>query len=106
LPGKPDLYIGRLHLAVLIHGCFWHAHDCPRGRREPKSNAAYWSAKRARNAERDRATERALEHAGHRVAILWECQASGFPARCAGIAAEYHASRGISGGARRRRVEP
>ncbi|MCL5801250.1 MAG: very short patch repair endonuclease, partial [Gammaproteobacteria bacterium] len=31
IPGKPDIaWIGR-KLALFIHGCFWHGHNCPRG---------------------------------------------------------------------------
>lgn len=33
LPGRPDVaFIGR-RKAILIHGCFWHGHDCKVGRR-------------------------------------------------------------------------
>ena len=33
LPGKPDVvYISR-KLAIFVHGCFWHGHDCARGAR-------------------------------------------------------------------------
>ena len=28
LPGKPDIAYGRLRLAIFVHGCFWHGHDC------------------------------------------------------------------------------
>lgn len=74
LPGRPDIaFIGRRR-AIFIHGCFWHGHDCRRGAREPKTNAEYWRAKIARNRRRDAAAVAALEEAGWRVAIVWECQ--------------------------------
>jgi len=49
LPGKPDLVFGALRKVIFVHGCFWHSHDCKRGARQPKDNAAYWRAKISRN---------------------------------------------------------
>ena len=73
LPGKPDLSLPRYGAIVFVHGCFWHQHkDCPRSAR-PKSNQAYWDRKLSRNAARDEANAAALEAAGLRVAIVWEC---------------------------------
>src|SRR5262249_36030391 len=66
LPGKPDVvYIAR-KLAIFIHGCFWHGHDCPRGARMPKANADYWRAKIARNRARDARTLAAYPAMGWR----------------------------------------
>ena len=48
IPGNPDIVFPSLRKVVLVHGCFWHGHDCKRGAREPKSNQSYWSAKIAR----------------------------------------------------------
>lgn len=73
LPGRPDLVLPRHRLAVFVHGCFWHGHDCPRGRRAPKTNAAYWQAKIARNRARDAAAQAALTAAGWTPVIIWEC---------------------------------
>ena len=33
LPGKPDIVYARRRLAIFVHGCFWHGHDCARGAR-------------------------------------------------------------------------
>jgi DNA mismatch endonuclease (patch repair protein) len=74
LPGSPDFVFTRVRLAVFTHGCFWHGHDCPRGRRAPKTNAAYWSAKIARNMKRDRKVARDLRGLGYCVSTLWECR--------------------------------
>lgn len=74
LPGKPDIaYLGRRR-AIFVHGCFWHGHDCKRGARAPKNNAAYWAAKIARNRERDVAHEQDLVTMGWRVLTVWECE--------------------------------
>ena len=28
LPGKPDLVFPKHRAVILVHGCFWHGHDC------------------------------------------------------------------------------
>jgi len=74
LPGSPDLVFPRHHLAMFVHGCFWHGHGCKRGGSGPKSNTGYWGPKINRTKERDAAAKEALEAAGWRVAVLWECE--------------------------------
>ena len=74
LPGRPDVVMKGRRLAVFVHGCFWHGHDCRRGARAPKANAAYWSAKIGRNRERDARNLQALTDAGWRVETVWECE--------------------------------
>jgi DNA mismatch endonuclease (patch repair protein) len=73
LPGVPDIVMPGRKLAIFVHGCFWHGHDCPRGARVPKQNRDYWLAKVGRNRARDIAHRAALEGAGWRVLTLWEC---------------------------------
>lgn len=83
LPGRPDIVFRGRRKAIFVHGCFWHGHDCARGARQPKANAAYWTAKIDRNRARDTASRAALEAAGWRVITVWECEmkAAGFPTR-------------------------
>lgn len=73
LPGAPDIVMAGRRLAIFVHGCFWHGHDCARGARAPKANADYWRGKIARNRARDLETQAKLEALGWRVVILWEC---------------------------------
>jgi DNA mismatch endonuclease, patch repair protein len=74
LPGEPDIvYISR-KLAIFVHGCFWHGHDCARGAREPKTNAAYWRSKIARNRARDIKTLAAYADMEWRVLVVHECE--------------------------------
>lgn len=73
LPGSPDLVFPKHGAVLFVHGCFWHGHDCARGRRRPKTNAAYWREKIARNKERDKRAIAALRRLGWRVKISWEC---------------------------------
>lgn len=74
LPGKPDLVFPKYRVVVFVHGCFWHGHHCSRGSRVPKTNRAYWTAKIARNRERDKKNAAALRKAGWRVFTVWECK--------------------------------
>lgn len=74
LPGKPDIVLPGRRLAIFVHGCFWHGHDCARGARIPKQNRDYWLAKVARNRARDAASAAALSAAGWRVETIWECE--------------------------------
>ena len=74
LPGKPDIAMPGRKLAIFVHGCFWHGHDCARGARMPKANRPYWEAKIARNRARDIEHRAALEAMGWRAVTLWECE--------------------------------
>lgn len=76
LPGKPDIVLPRYRAAILVHGCFWHGHDCalfqfPATRRE------FWDAKISRNRERDKEVREALRSTGWRCLTVWECALRG-----------------------------
>jgi len=73
LPGSPDIVLPLYRTVVFVHGCFWHGHGCSRGRR-PASNIDFWNTKLDRNLARDRRDCLALEAAGWRVVIIWECE--------------------------------
>jgi DNA mismatch endonuclease (patch repair protein) len=84
LPGSPDIVLGPRRIAIFVHGCFWHGHDCARGSRVPKANRDYWVGKVGRNVARDRKTHAELEAMGWRVETIWECDlkdAAGLEAR-------------------------
>ena len=74
LPGSPDIVLPGRKLAIFVHGCFWHGHDCARGARMPKANNAYWQAKIDRNRERDERARKALAEAGWKTITVWECE--------------------------------
>lgn len=74
VPGTPDIvFLGR-RKAVFVNGCFWHGHECRRGARKPKANAAYWEAKIERNKVRDQRVRADLEALGWRSETIWECE--------------------------------
>lgn len=74
LPGSPDLVFPSLRKVIFVHGCFWHGHDCHRGRAQPKSNVPFWTAKLERNKSRDLNSEGKLAALGWQVAVIWECE--------------------------------
>ncbi|WP_168075784.1 DNA mismatch endonuclease Vsr [Caulobacter sp. SSI4214] len=87
LPGHPDIVLPGRRLAIFVHGCFWHGHDCARGSRVPKNNRDYWLAKVGRNVARDARAIAALETDGWRVAVVWECDLKDETALTARLAA-------------------
>jgi len=73
LPGKPDIVFPKLSKILLVHGCFWHMHNCKLGRVKPMTNSVFWEKKRKSNRERDKKNIKQLEALGWNVLIIWEC---------------------------------
>lgn len=73
LPGSPDLVLPKHRVAILVHGCFWHRHQGCRYATTPANNAEHWRRKFDGNVERDQRKMKALEAAGWRVIVVWEC---------------------------------
>jgi DNA mismatch endonuclease, patch repair protein len=74
LPGNPDIVLARHQKVILVHGCFWHRHDCADGRKLPKSKPEYWGPKLERNRRRDKASVARLHELGWGVLVVWECE--------------------------------
>jgi DNA mismatch endonuclease (patch repair protein) len=66
----PDATFSGTRVAVFVDGCWWHR--CPAHANTPRSNAAYWVPKLARNVERDRIVDVLLVEGGWHVIRLWE----------------------------------
>ena len=73
LPGRPDIVFPGPHAVVFVHGCFWHGHDGCRYFKVPDTRQDFWLAKIRGNQARDARAIEALEEAGWRVAVVWEC---------------------------------
>lgn len=67
---RVDVAFPKARVAVFMDGCFWHG--CPDHGNTPATNQHYWSAKLARNRERDRTNDAALAAAGWTVVRVWE----------------------------------
>ena len=74
LTGKPDIVLPKYRTIIFIHGCFWHGHKGCKNYTIPKTNTEFWTAKVARNQERDQEVWRQLEAKGWFVIIVWECE--------------------------------
>jgi len=77
LPGSPDLVLPKYRTAIFVHGCFWHRHPGCRYTTTPASNVERWAQKFKANTERDARKQAALEEAGWRVIVVWECELRG-----------------------------
>ena len=75
LPGKPDIVFTKKKIAIFIHGCYWHGHNCgSRYAHASQSNKAYWGPKIQRTQQRAQEHIAQLEVDGWKVIVLWECQ--------------------------------
>lgn len=80
LPGHPDIVLPRHRKVIFVHGCFWHRHDCPDGRKLPRSKPEYWAPKLERNRARDARHIAELRELGWNVLVVWECKIASRPA--------------------------
>lgn len=76
LPGKPDIVLPRYKAVFLVHGCFWHGHDCALFRL-PKTRPEFWASKLQRNRMNDERAIDNLASIGWRVGVIWECSIRG-----------------------------
>jgi DNA mismatch endonuclease (patch repair protein) len=81
LPGTPDVALYGLHVAVFVHGCFWHG--CPEHYCEPRTRTAFWRQKLMRTKRRDKLAIERLRMCGWKVAVLWEHEVRDNPAGAA-----------------------
>ena len=73
LPGTPDIVLSGRKKAIMVHGCYWHAHGCKIGQ-PPKTKLEFWTPKLERNKQRDAENEAALREAGWDVETVWQCE--------------------------------
>jgi DNA mismatch endonuclease (patch repair protein) len=73
LPGTPDIAMPYLKTAILVHGCFWHGHECSRGAL-PNTNQAFWKQKIERNRTRDLRVVSELRKLGWHPITVWQCE--------------------------------
>lgn len=73
LPGSPDIVFPSRRKAIFVHGCFWHGHDCAKGKL-PKSRIEYWGQKVEANRARDERNLREINSRGWQSYVVWECE--------------------------------
>jgi DNA mismatch endonuclease (patch repair protein) len=73
LPGSPDIVFPGRKKAIFVHGCYWHGHDCPKGR-GAKSRTDYWGPKIEANRARDARNLREIEEQGWHTHVVWQCE--------------------------------
>jgi DNA mismatch endonuclease (patch repair protein) len=76
LPGRPDLVLPKYHAVILINGCFWHGHNCALFK-WPGTRQEFWKEKIGANVARDQRNYAAIDDAGWRRAVIWECALKG-----------------------------
>ena len=73
LPGKPDIVFPKKHIAIFVHGCFWHMHEC-KYFKWPATNSQFWREKLDGNVQRDKRVAVELQSKGWTVLTVWECE--------------------------------
>lgn len=73
LPGSPDIVFKRFKKVIFVNGCFWHGHECSKGRL-PKTNVKFWKDKVQRNMERDMNSYKLIKKMGWRYLVIWQCE--------------------------------
>lgn len=76
LPGKPDIVLPKVQAVILIHGCFWHGHQC-RLFKWPATNQEFWKKKIDANVAKDQHNRNLLIENGWRPLTIWECALRG-----------------------------
>ena len=73
LPGKPDIVFPKKRVAIFVHGCFWHMHEC-KYFKWPATNSQFWREKLDGNVQRDKRVAVELQSKGWTVLTVWECE--------------------------------
>lgn len=73
LPGSPDIVFPGRKKAIFVHGCYWHGHDCAKGRLA-KSNTEYWGTKIDANKARDLKNINEIHELGWDTYVVWQCE--------------------------------
>ena len=73
-PGKPDFVLPKYHVAIFVHGCFWHRHEDCKDATTPKTRTEFWLEKFDKNVKNDQIKQEKLRELGWKVIVIWECE--------------------------------
>lgn len=73
-PGKPDIVLPKYHVAIFVHGCFWHRHEGCKDVTIPKTRTEFWLEKFDKNVKNDQIKQEKLRELGWKVIVIWECE--------------------------------
>jgi DNA mismatch endonuclease (patch repair protein) len=76
LPGRPDIVLPKYRAAIMVHGCFWHGHNCHLFKM-PATRTEFWKNKITTNQQRDQDNRERLKTSGWRLLEIWECALKG-----------------------------
>lgn len=72
--GKPDIVLPKYHVAIFVHGCFWHWHEGCKDVTTPKTGTEFWLEKFDKNVKNDQIKQEKLRELGWKVIVIWECE--------------------------------
>jgi len=73
---RVDFYVPSMNMVLEYRSCFWHLHECAKGR-IPKGGILgreWWRRKLLKNKERDRIKDSFIRGKGFRLEIIWSCE--------------------------------
>jgi DNA mismatch endonuclease (patch repair protein) len=73
LPGSPDIVFPGRQKAIYVHGCYWHSHECSKGKAS-KSRIEYWGPKIEANRARDARNLQEMNALGWQTHVVWQCE--------------------------------
>ena len=73
LPGCPDMIFPSRKKVVFVNGCYWHRHNCKKGRSVPETRKEFWQNKFERTIQRDKDNRKMLKKLGWQYLIIREC---------------------------------
>lgn len=74
LPGCPDMVFPGKKKVIFINGCYWHRHNCKKGRSMPQTRKNFWQSKFKKTILRDKRNLKKLRLLGYKIIVIWECQ--------------------------------
>ena len=63
-PGKPDIVLPKYHVAIFVHGCFWHRHEGCKDATTPKTRTEFWLEKFDKNVKNDQINQEKIRELG------------------------------------------